>query len=995
LFAQQKTITGVINDENGLPLPQATVIIKGTTKGVLTDFDGKFSIEVAPTDALIVSYVGYSPKEVKVGEQSAITVKLGIEEIEQVLVIGYGAIKKNDATGAVSVVSAEELNKVPVASFDKALQGKASGVMVTSNSGRPGESASIRIRGQGSINMDAGPLIVVDGVFYDGGINSINAADIESFQVLKDASATAIYGARGANGVIIITTKRGAKGATKVNFSTYHGVNVMPKFKEMLNAEQYLTLMDTLYRIGGKPLYAVYDKQGWSDRGAPDTDWQKEITQLAPMHNYSISVSGGNEYSNFSVSGAYYNEDGVLKTSDFNRYMLRANSDFYIGEKKRIKVGESISASRINATENAIGAWSESWAASPIMPIYDAENFRGYAGPDSLTGGNDKTNPLAELMLRDEFNDKTKVMASVYAEIEFLKGLKYRFETSTIHDFGSSTTWTPDYDLGSRSVDTRSLNNSRDHKRYWKADNLLTYTLPTDSASKHHFTILAGTSAEYTELRDLSLTVANGFKDYGGREVPVFTYTRGDSADFGSKIEPYSMTGILGRVLYDFEGKYLFTASIRRDGSSKFGENKKVGVFPSFSFGWKMNEDFFKGNEKIDLLKLRAGWGQTGNQNIRTSAALNLMDPPVNSQYVFGLEQKSYFGAQSYASTGNPDVHWEAAEMINAGIDFNILKNKWQFTAEYYYKKQEGMLVLVELPLVAGKQRTAARPWENIGEVVNKGFEFNIIHKNTIGSKMDYAITGNITTIKNEVIYVPQIINEKEGDEIITKTYNGNPIGAFYGYVYEGIFQNQAEIDAHAKQASAAPGDFKFKDLDGDNVITDNDRTYIGKPIPDMVFGLNLEFNYGPFDISAFINGVYGSDIYNSARRFSMPYLGNDENRFVEVLNYWTPYNTNTEIPRLALLDANANGRISSYFIESGDYLRLRSVQIGYTIPSAWMRGKISRARIYIGGANLYTLTSYSGYDPEVPSDNAIKANVDGGTYPVPRTYTIGAQIDF
>ncbi len=994
LFAQQKTITGVINDENGLPLPQATIIIKGTTKGVLTDFDGKFSMEVAPTDVLIVSYVGYSPKEVKVGTQSAITVKLGIVEMDAVVKIGYGTQKKADLTSAVSVVSSEELNKVPVASFDKALQGKASGVMVTSNSGKPGSGATIRIRGIGSINEGTNPLIVVDGVPFDGGINSINPADIESFQVLKDASATAIYGARGANGVIIITTKRGAAGLTKVNFSTYHSLNVMPKYRKMLSADQYLTLLDSINpgefaNIPGIPEYS-YRKDTWRSRGSVDTDWQKAITQLAPQHNYALSVSGGNEYSNFSISGSYYNEEGVLKSTDFERYMIRANSDFYIGEKKKIKIGESINLSRINIINNTIGGWTEAWQASPIMPIYDANNLGGYAGSsDSLTGENDKTNPLGELLLKDSYNDATKVFVSVYAEVELLKGLKYKVDISGIYDFGSSTSWSPRYDLGKRTNLARSLGYGQSASSYYKVDNFLTYTLPKDSGDAHNLTILAGTSAERSYFRDVSISVLAGFEDYAGWEAPVPVLGTADDVNIGGGYSENAMTGLVGRILYDYNSKYLFTASIRQDGSSRFGPNKRIGYFPSFSAGWKINEDLFNDVESIDLMKLRAGWGQTGNANIRNYAFLEVMDAPINSQYVFGTTQQTVYGAQSYASTGNPDLKWEAAEMTNIGFDLNLFKNMIQLSGEYYYKSQEDMLVLVELPYASGKQRSYARPYVNLGKVANQGYEFNLIHKNKKGD-FDYSVSANLTTVKNEVIDIPETIYSG-----LTITKVGNSIGSFYGHIYEGLFQNQAEIDAHASQPGAQPGDFKFKDLNGDNKIDANDRTIIGKPTPDLVYGFNFDLNYKGFDFSMFFNGIVGSEIYHSAKTYSMPYLGNAENRFVEVLNYWTPSNPNADIPRLSLTDANNNMRASSYFIESGNFIRLRSVQLGYTLPKSITTNLISRARIYIGGANLLTLTGYSGYDPEISSGDALNANIDEGSYPVPRTYTIGAQIDF
>lgn len=1004
----QRTVTGVIMDGAlNEPLIGGTVQVKGTTTGTVTDLDGKFSIKVAgPSDVLVISYVGYESQEVVVGNQTAInlTLKESAQQLDELVVIGYGVVKKSDLTGSVAVVGAEELTKTPAATFDRALQGKASGVMVTQNTGKPGEGVSIRIRGVGSIDREAQPLYIVDGV-QTGSLTNINPNDIETMQVLKDASAAAIYGAQGANGVVLIQTKRGKSGAPKIALTSNWTTSFKPKQLDIMNADEYSAYMAKVYEASGSDLPAAYtDEKREENYGAgweKGTNWQDEIAQTGFAQNYNLSISGGNETSNYSVSGNYYDDRGILKTTGVERFGLRANSDFYVG--KYIKVGESLSVSRMAFRDDAPkngNSWDVATKASPLLPIYDSSNTLGgyYRLEDTVIGLNEQTNPLAELQLNDERRFNTNILANIYAEVKILKVLTFKTSPSIEYSLSRARNWNPEYDLGSagnRSHPQNELEESHTDFRRLMWDNILSYN---QSFGKHNITAMAGQSM----LKDDS-----NFFRAKGQALPysfiqVLDQTPPDKGAVAGNVGINRLTSYFGRVMYDFDSKYLFTASLRRDASSKFGIANNSGVFPSFSVGWKINEDFLQNVDEISMLKLRAGWGQTGNADIGDFRYADYITPSNQFRPTFG-DQPSVVNAQNiYYSFANPVIRWEAASMTNIGVDLSLLRNKWQISAEYYYKKNAELLVQVPTSFVFGRSGDGSMPWTNLGDMTNRGFEFTTTYRKLEG-EFNYGVTANVTTIKNRVDYLPTE-NVLRNNNI---TVENHSIGSLYGYVAERIIQEEDFDESgnylHAvQQAGTAPGDIKFKDLNQDGVIDDDDRTIIGKTIPDFVYSLNLDFSYKGWDLTIFFNGVQNVDVYNQLR--SRLELGTDNpqkdwNRYRSAAdNYWTPENRSNEYVRLLNSDPNNNARTSTWFIEDGSFLRLKDIQLGYSFPKKWLdKVNVSTARVYLSGSNLYTFTKYSGIDPEVATmgRNALESGVDNGSYPLPRAVTLGLQLDF
>ncbi len=997
VIAQEREITGTVTEgDDGIPLIGGTVIIKGTTTGTSTGPDGNYRITVSGSeDILVFQFVGLTTQEVPAGDRTVIDINMqtATTALDELVVIGYGTQKKSDLTGSVAVVTADELIKTNAPTLDRALQGKAAGVLVTNISGMPGSGVSIKIRGIGSINRNSEPLYVIDGV-PAGGLSTLNPADIESVQILKDASATAIYGARGSNGVIIIETKLGGSGPPKVSFSAYSGVSKIPRQFDIMNADEYVQLTREAYDLDpGREIPLHYSDSVRAAHGNVDTDWQEELNRPAWNQNYNLSVYGGNEKSNFGISGNYYQEDGILLKSQYERINLRANSDFKIGE--RLKIGESLTITQTNSDlpshRTQGNPWVTSVQASPLMSIYEPKNLGGYAGPtDTTTVVNDRTNPIAEQMLSDNQSNLTRILASTYAELEIFKGFKYKFTLGLDYRISQGFQWSPEYELGNiglRSNPVSTLRQSTYDSRFMLVQNMVTYE---NSFAGHNFRILAGHTTEQTRSQDYSATG----KEFINPELNVLAQATIPSVVSGHRNE-HKIESYLARITYDYNGKYLLTASIRRDGSTNFGSSNRYGYFPSFSLGWKISEDFLQHIDQINMLKIRFGYGATGNENIGSFQYLERMDKPTNSWYVFGAGQNTYYGGMTLASHGNPDVRWESAKMTNIGLDLFAFNNKLQFSAEYYLKNQDNMLVRVPLPFVMGKLPGVADPYVNLGEVQNRGFEFNAIWKKSMG-RFQYSVNANITTIKNEVVYLP-------GDDIWNSsatsiTTEGHTIGSFYGYVADGIFQSQEEIDNHATQETGtAPGDIRFRDLNYDGEITEKDRTIIGKALPDLDLGFGFDCSYRGFDFALFFHGMQGLHVFNGLRSnigLATDPSAKDVNKLSEVMDYWSEDHSSTSMTRLSLSDPNDNNRFSSWFVEDASFLRVKNLQIGYTLPGELIRN-ISRIRIYVSSTNLYTFTQYRGYDPEIGSSDVLNMGFDGGNYPVPRMLQFGLQADF
>lgn len=1020
----QRTITGQVTDAtDGTALIGATIIIKGTTVGTVTDLEGNYSLNISsPEDILSFQYMGYETYEVTAGDQVVINVTLqpSIEEIEEIVVTGYGTVRKNDLTGAIAVVSSDDLEKSNNTSLSQALQGKAAGVYITTNSGDPGSGVSIRIRGVGSINRNAQPLVVIDWIPGGGSINDLHPEDIESISILKDASATAIYGADGSNGVLLIQTKRGSVTTPQIHLRTKTGMAFVPKKMDILNADEYVDFYTKTYdyynstHIVQKDFPQAYTAERRAEFGNISTDWQ-DLIAVSPAwsQDYHLSVSGGNENANYRVSGNFVDEDGTLITTWRKLYSLKANSNFNVG--KKIRIGETFTFTSSNGRNEASqqgNPWITAAIASPLMPVYNDTRKGGYEGPDDyITGPNERTNTVAELRLNENTYRSNSFYSSLFGEWDFIKGFTFKTTLGLIYSSDRSNSFSPTYQLGptwgQRSNATSRLSESSGDYRKFVWDNQLTYS---NTFGRHNVTA--------TAVHSMQDAFSNWFQGATANlqyeDLRILGMGDPEAANVSQWKTPDRFESYLGRLIYDFAGKYYATASFRRDGSSRFGKRNRWGNFPSFSLAWKINEDFLQQIEQLNMLKLRVGWGQTGNADIGTFVYDATISTAMEHVYTLGREPAAIFGAAPFYNIPSPDVKWEASTMINVGTDIAMFNNRLQFSGEYYYKRQDELLVQLPLPIISGMSGDATPPWVNLGEIHNTGVEFNTSWKKMTGT-FTYEVTGNLTTIKNVVDYLPagDIIQDNN------TAFIGHSIGALYGYVAERILQVEdfvTDDDGNPVQNTedgsytllypeqqdlTAPGDLKFRDLNKDGNINDLDRTLIGKVIPDFTYGLTFTCGYKGLDFSVFLNGVQNVDVYNYYRSqagiASGDFHTKDENKLREVLDYWTPENRSNKQTRLSLTDENNNGEwFSSWWVEDASYLRIRDIQIGYSLPAKLINIiGISNLRLYAAAVNLLTLTKYTGYDPEIASSNPLSTNIDYGHYPVPRTIYLGITADF
>ena len=1014
LQAQQRTISGKVTDgSNGLPLVGGTVQIKGTTLGTITDIDGMFEIDVSgPEDILVFSFVGLTAQEIVVGDQQyiEITMEVDISELDEIVVIGYGTKRKEDLTGSVTVVSTEDLAKSTATTLSKALQGKAAGVYIKQSSGAPGSGAAIRIRGIGSINANPDPLIVVDGV-PGGSLNHIDPDDIESFQVLKDASASAIYGARAANGVILIQTKRGQSGKTTVTFDAQMRRVNLPQRLDLMNAEKFKEWVDAAYLNAPS---SINKPTAYSDSVISihntDTDWQEEMIHPVWEQNYHLRLSGGSERANYSFSGNYYSGEGNINYSKYDRYVFRANSDFNVTDK--LKVGESAAITYIKS-EGAGGSIGGAYPPCPLMKVYEplAKEGLGYAGPtDSITGNNDKTNPIAESELRETYSNSMTAFGNLYAEYQIVNGLKIKANLGFEKYFRSGSTFIPQYllgNIGNRMNPISSRNMGTNNNTMWLTEYFLTYQ---NTFGNHNVSGLAGYSAQAWHNENYNATGT----EFVDPEVVVWSQAQIYKDMSGTETDRRFLSQFF-RVTYDFKGKYLVTANMRRDGSSRFGPENRWGFFPSASVGWKINEDFLQNVQQINMLKLRAGYGVTGNENFQDYVWINTMDQPKNSQYVFGVNQETYFGNRIYANFANPTIQWEETLMTNIGIDLNAFANRLQVSAEYYIKDQRKMLVRRPIAVALGRHTSAAQPWVNLGNVVNRGLDLHAEFKNRVGN-FEYSAGFTLTTIHNEV---KKLAEDKPIRSGVTYTEVGKPIGSFFGSVSDGILQiedfvldNNGDpvVDENGNYTldglpfqteKTAPGDIKFKDLNHDAVINDFDRTYIGKPIPDFVYGINFEVSWKNLSLYIFLNGIHNMDIYNNLNRsinIGTDVSNRDVNKLTAVIdNAWTPENPTNEYTRIAVLDENLNTRTSEWFIEDASFLRIQDIQLSYQLPPSVTNPlKLSGLSLYASVSNLgFVFNNYSGLDPEAGGSSPLSSNIDSGGYPMPRTFIFGVRMNY
>ena len=1023
-LSAQQNIQGTITIAGtGEAMAGATVIIKGTTTGTMSGLDGTYTIQVnSQEDILLCSFIGFESTEIQVGNKTIIDIALSesVIKLEDVVVIGYGTVKKEDLTGSVAVVSSEELNRTPAGTFADALQGKAAGVLVSQNSGRPGSPASIRVRGVGSINRSADPIYVIDGIITNN-LQSINPADIASLQVLKDASSSAIYGADGANGVIIISTKRGESGAPKVSYSAFMSRNKIPEKIDLMDGQQYADFYNTLNERDGieQIVYSDDFRQSYyGENWENGTDWQDEISAVGQTMNQYLRVSGGTDKSNYSVSANYFNETGILINNSAKRYNVRANSDFTIG--KRLKIGETFNFSRM-AYQRGASSFGLVKTASPLMAVYDENNKEGYAGPQQAfgfdengdgvidpatetfpsTGGNDKPNPRGLGAIPDNNDYISNFLGSIYAEYTIIKGLSVKVMPSVDFTYGKVRNWTPSYDMGVRSYPQAKLVEEYSDVLMLSIESQINFNR---SFGNHG---ISATAVHHYRTSDGSTTTATAV-GFPYENLNIFSQSYPDGQTITGEIIPFRSISYLGRLIYDYKGRYLLTASLRTDGNSRFNKGYRWGTFPSLSAGWKLNEDLLPQVEQINMLKLRVGWGQTGNSEIGNFQYDDFLSDATQFSPVFGMNERVATATYVLSSFANPIVQWESASMINFGIDANLFNNKIQSSIDYYVKNQDNLLVMKPVSHVFGRASERgyseeAQPWLNVGQLQNRGFEFLLSYREQKGN-FYYGISANLTTIKNEVISIPTTdIISRLG---YNQTIEGRPIGSLYGWQAERII-TEADFDeggdylyAMPNEGKPEPGDLMFRDLNNDGSINDLDRTLIGKPIPDFIYGLNLEFSYKQIDLYIFMNGMQNFQIFNAekANLSSFNAQDLDHNKLVSYTeNYYREGQPSSEFVRADRNNQNINDRISTWWIEDGSFLRVRDIQLGYSIPARLLKPiNISSFRLYISLSNAIILTKYTGRDPEVAAfSDPLNSGIDNGGYPNPRVSTFGIQIDF
>lgn len=999
-WAQQAvTVKGTVKDAENNPVIGATVVVKGTTIGTTTDIDGNYTINVSQGQVLEFSYVGMQQSTVKVNNQNVINITMAEGELlDEVVVIGYGTMKKSHLTGAVSSVSGKDLQASVARSAASALQGRVAGVAVSSATGQPGQDMNINIRGISSLSSTK-PLYVIDGVYGD--INMVDPNDIQSLEVLKDASAAAIYGSRAANGVVLITTKGGHTNMpTRVEVNAYSGVQTVAKTMEVMNTTEYLAFSKQ-YNLGQNIPEFV-------NGNGIDTDWQKETFRTAPVTKVSLNVSGGGKSSTYNVSGSYLNQKGIVKTTGYEAWNIRAKNTFS-ALNDHLRMGSTVLLKMWDKDYDDL-SYSSALRNLPMVPVYDEANPKyghwGYVP----SWGKGADNPVGWVEAHDYQSHGVDILLNGYAEVDLgLKGLKYKLNVGAERLQRRGYNHTSPFYFGPYSE--YSLNKLDENHRWdgtWMIENTLHYD---NTFGKHTVSGLLGYSSQRYNYRKIS----------AGREgltdgIYVLDNGSSDKQTNGGSAEANTLVSLFARGMYSFDNRYMVSASVRRDGSSKFADGHRYGVFPSASIGWNiMNEQFFENaKEKVDELKLRLSYGTLGNLNGVGNYATQSV---VNSGYNAVQGNSWWLGSTTGAAWVSPDdLTWEKTKTFNIGADVAILNNKLSLTADYFIQRTDGLLLGINQPGSAGMSGT---PTYNAAVVENKGLEISLNHRNTVG-ELYYHVGVNLSAIKNNLKEITTPTKQEftgynphaKGD--ITWAKVGKPIGSFYLVKTDGIFQNQAEIDAYVNakgekiQPNAVPGDLKFIDYDGDGDIDNLDQQYCGSPFPKLSMGLTMGVEYKGIDLNLFFDGNFGNKIYNGMRFYSSYMDGGMQNLSKEMLNAWTETNTNTDVPRYVTgTDLNNTGwAITDRWLENGSYFRLKTLELGYTLPKAWTsKAMLQSVRIYTAMDNLFTITGYKGYTPDLgvnsgdgatgQSDNVMTRGCDDGRYPSARSFTFGLQVNF
>lgn len=985
-FAQEHLVSGtVIDAETDGPLPGANIVVKGTTLGATSDSDGQYEVE-APSaqDTLVFSFVGYETQEIPIQGRSEIDVTMVTGTLlgEELVVVGYGVQRRRDVTGAVSSVTPEELTKIPTQSLGDALQGKVAGVQITPPGGRPGAQPTVRIRGVGTLN-NADPLYVVDGMLLDD-ISFLDTRNVESVDVLKDASATAIYGSRGANGVVLITTKQGTTRGTQVSFNSYYGAQNVSSEIGLVNARDFAMLVNESAANEGKA--PVFDNPEQFDEGF---DWQGWLFRDgAPQQSHNIAVRGGTEDMLFNVSGSYFNQNGIIRKSEYERLTLRVNNQYFLSD--RIDIGHNLNFSYEDFTDetrgrNVVGLVNYTLQAPPTLtPTDDNGDFTDV----SIHGG--RFNPAAQSAFSHNDNDRFRTTGNLYLNVDVLPGLTFRSTFGLDWVRRDNKDFVPEFFVTAlqRNEDSR-LTVWRGSSSNWLNENTLTYRR---DFGDHSLDAVGGITAQEFQEENVGATRLNIPADPLNPQPDLLYLSIGETegqTNF-SGANAWGMLSFLGRVNYGFKDRYLLTATFRRDGSSRFARRHRWGNFPSIAAGWVVsNEPFMQNVPGVDFMKLRASWGRIGNDKIATSAAIPTVRSNVNA--VFGENQDIHSGAV-LNSLGNPDLRWEETEQVDVGLELGFFDRRLNATIDYYNRETNDILIAVPIPNIVG---VPVEPIVNAASVLNRGLEFDLGWRSRAGDFI-YDISANLTTVHNEVLSLGGGRDEIRAAGVrnigqTTITIPGEAIGSFFGWKQAGIFQSQEEIDSSPNRGEERPGDIRIEDVNGDGQIDDDDRTILGSPIPDFYYGASLDLGYKGIDFSMDFDGQAGNKVlYARTAERGFGVFNYEE----EFLNRWTGPGTSETEPRIT--DGGHNYSVLDRFLYDGSFLRVRNITLGYSLPRNLVnRLQAQRLRLYVSATNPVTVTDYIGYNPQVGGGPVIATGIDNGTYPIASTYTFGAQLDF
>lgn len=1010
----QKTVSGTVSDKDGMTLPGVTVLEKGTTNGVTTDIDGKYSITVNNDATLTFTFIGFSGQEIVVGDKTTIDITLqeNVQDLGEVVVIGYGTQKKERVTSAVAVVNMDNVVEQSKVTVDQMLQGQAAGVSVTTDSGKPGAAVSVRIRGATSLTGSNEPLYIIDGIPISGDarntatsgrpvagndftsqgdttvnpLAALNPNDVESVVVLKDASATAIYGSRGANGVVIITTKSGKKGTGKIAYDSFIAFRTQSKMLDGMNLRQYATLQNSLAEIYGLQPRIEFQQPELLGEG---TDWQDELFRSGFTENHQISLSGGKDGYTYYISGGYMDQEGTIVGSGLRRYTFKLNLDSQV--KDWLRVGGNFSAAVTNEdlvfSSSSNGIINYTMLSAPDLAPYAGSG--GFQAQEENELGIAFNNPLAMALAINQKLVRKSFFGNTYLEARLMPELKYRFEFGANTEFSEYERFTPAADY--LSTEMAVYNSNRQNWYNWNLKNLITYN---KSFGKHNLNVLLGQEATESVWEGL-ITQGNGYVSNQIHTISVADDTFADDYKGSS-----ALLSFFTRVNYDFNNKYSISGTFRADGSSKFAEGNRWGYFPGVSGSWRISSESFMENvEAVNDLKLRVGYGQTGNQNIgnyRYGSALSTF----NTSYGTGF---------LVSNLSNPDLKWESMHQTNIGLDVALFNSKLNMTVEWYNKVSKDFLFVLPLPsYITGDQSWQGgmdNPTVNLGEMKNTGWDITLKYGASTedfkwNSTLIFSMYKNKLTKMNGNLDLVTPIGDINYNNInVTNSVVGQPIGQFYGLKADGLLRSAEEVSAAGTYFGATPeiGDVKYVDVSGDGIVNEDDFTFMGTPHPDFTYGFTNNFEYKGITLSVFLQGSYGNDILNLTRKYGTRNSNLYINQLAEASDFWTEDNQDAKFPRPQLEDHN-NNRVSSRFVEDGSYLRIQNVTLGYNFPTDLIsKVKMSSLRIYAGVQNLYTFTNYSGYDPEVGSINqsASLMGIDNGRYPSPRTYTLGLNVQF